>query len=98
MLVITKNIKQMTVGDAINIAEQSGNNDLLPSWYFGVKIDTLMMKAHHTPLVDENVISIEEQYANIENGHIKSIQAKVKKNGTEIEFYTGEAITGGVAS
>ena len=28
----------------------------------------------------------------------KSIQAKVKKNGTEIEFYTGEAITGGVAS
>jgi hypothetical protein len=68
----------LTVGDAINIAEQTGNNDLLPSWYFGPEVDELMNKAHLTPLVDTDVISREEQYANIENGHIKSIQDMVK--------------------
>ena len=77
MIVHNGNI--LTVGDAINIAEQSGNNDLLPSWYFGPEVDELMEKAHLTPWVDTDVISREEQYANIENGQLYSVFYSLKK-------------------
>ena len=69
----------LTVGDAINIVELQGDNDLLPSWYFGPEVDELMEKAHLTPWVDHDIYSREEQFENIENNHIKSIQARTRK-------------------
>ena len=74
MIVHNGNI--MTVGDAINILELQGSNDLLPSWYFGPEVDELMKKAHLTPWVDTDLYSREEQFRNIEIGQIESIEAR----------------------
>ena len=93
MIVHNGNI--LTVGDAINIAEQSGNNDLLPSWYFGPEVDELMKKAHLTPLVDTDIYSREEQYANIENPQIDSIEARAIEfilKDVEVEYISVDNI------